>query len=184
MRARACRRGRQTSGPCPRSRATCRRPAAAARTAPDTDTPVPASRLRRFHHRVEAAGRRVGGEQLRVVAPARDRREAADRQHLGCIGAPGQHVGRDRPLVGRLADRRHDRAPDRTPARARRRGRAHRRRRGLREHVARRKHVGGLRRLAPSGIPATRVSRSCVTGEPFWESRVAPLCDTAALIRR
>jgi len=28
-----------------------------------------------------------------------------------------------------------------------------------------------------------RASRSCVTGEPFWDSRVASLCDTAALIR-
>ena len=159
--------------------------AAAARTAPDTARPCPSSFCGDF---ITASKRLVAAsapEQLRVVAPARDRREAGrPSSTVGCIGAPGQHVGRDRPLVGRFADRRHDpRRIERGVARGCR-PRASPARPAC-EHIAGPANTSALGgRLRLSGIPAKRVSRSCVTGEPFWDSRVAPLCDTAALIRR
>ena len=105
VRAPACRRGRRTSGRCPRSR-VC----AGAGIRPDgvLDPVEHALALVALGGLTTASNRSlhiVGLEQLRIAAAGRDRGDVADEQHVEDVGAPDQRVALDVPAVERFADR-------------------------------------------------------------------------------
>ena len=109
-RATACRRGRQTSGRCPRPRAWFRSPdRGGCSIESDRRRRGRSSRLSDCMTASKRACALLGFEHLRVAAAARRSLATSPiEQHFGGIGAPVQDVAVDAPVVGNFADRGED----------------------------------------------------------------------------